>query len=177
MTNVDTNPHAKPEGEFVTTLIPPEHYARQVSQVATVWENQLRFIRRKELAMQPYEIDMIPMSGVRSIRYRQEYAILPFALGILCVAVVAFVFAAPVPDGTRFPIGALVLVGFAGFTWMLGVKRHRLEFCLERKTLRWRSPAGDFKVYTASVARVMTFASGRNLVANDSRPVPPCWSN
>jgi hypothetical protein len=169
MTNISADQENKPEGEFISTLISPEGYASQVNQVATVWSDQLRYIRRKELALQPFGVEMIPMSAVKRITYRQELAIAPFVLGALCLVIVALVFLSPIPGGTRVPIGALALVGFAGYTWTRGIKRHRLDFILAERTLKWRSKAGDFSVYATSVRKIVAFASEAGLLSQASQ--------
>lgn len=73
------------EGDFIATLIHDSEYAKQVGQVATVWTGQLRFVRRKELAMQSYALEIIPMTKVHAIRYRTTYAIVPAMLGVFCI--------------------------------------------------------------------------------------------
>lgn len=157
------------EGDFIATLIQPDGYAKQVNQVATVWSNQIRFIRRKELALQPFTVELIPMSAVRGVRYRQELAIAPLVLGFLCLVVVAAVFTSPIPGGTRVPVGALTLAAFGGYTWIRGVKRHRIDFELPDRVVSWRSGAGDLKVVEASVQRVCDFARSRDLLDKRGR--------
>lgn len=156
------------EGEFIATLIHPEGYAKQVNQVATVWSNQLRFIKRKELALEPFAVGLVPIAAVRRIVYRRELAIAPFLVGVLILFIIAIVLLGPIPAGTHIPVGALAVAGYAGCTWMRGVKRHRIDFELPDRVLSWRSKAGDLEFAEPSVNKVVEFARSRGLLASAS---------
>lgn len=142
----------------MASLIHEADYAKQVNQVATVWTQQIRFVRRKELAMTAFAVELLPMSEVRSITYETRHALGAAFLGLACVAILALVLWSPIPAGTKVPIGALFLVAGAGLVWMRGTKRHVIEFRLKDRTAIWQSRAGEFKDKKVVVDRVMAFA-------------------
>ncbi|WP_315386475.1 hypothetical protein [uncultured Stenotrophomonas sp.] len=152
------------QGDFVATLIHDSDYARQTGQVATVWTGQIRFVRRKELAMQPYALEIIPMAKIQAITYKATYALVPAILGVLCIAAFLTVMFAPMAAGTRVPIGALMLAAGAGFLWLRGIKRHVIEFSLGDTSVRWRSRAGEFKDRDVVVKKVLAFARDAGLL-------------
>jgi len=162
----------KDEGEFVATLIDPSDYAKNVNRVATVWTNQIRFIRRKEFAMQPFAEELIPMGDVKEITYRTKYAILPMLLGFLCIAVLAVVLYYPIPEGTTIKVGALAIMAFAAYKWIFGAKRHLVSFQLPNRSIVWQSNPGDYKLHIPTVAKVVSFALGIQRLSRDSQPVP-----
>lgn len=154
----------EPQGEYVATLIHDTDYAAQVGQVATVWTRQLLFVRRKELALQPYALEFIPMSRVRAIHYDVTWAWAPAVVGAVCVVIAVAAMVMPVSEALRMPVGALALAAGAGVIWMRGIKRHLLEFSLGDRTVRWRSKAGEFKDREFVVQKVVDFARTAGLL-------------
>ena len=150
-------------GEFVATLIHESDYAKQVNQVAILWTDRLRFIRRKELAIEPYAVEEVPMARIKAISYRMSYSVAPALLGVVCIAALAAVLVLPIPFGTRVPVGALMLAAGGGLVWLRGMKRHVLEFAVDGKVLSWRSKAGEFKDREVIVQKVLSFARGAGL--------------
>ena len=158
-------------GDFVAALAIPDLYAKNVGQVVAVSTEQLRYIRRKELAMQPFDIQVHDLSACQSIRYRQDFA--PFRLlsGILfsglaiLIAVGIWYYGDRMPGG-HIRIGAVLFLAYAGFRNLAGGRRHTLTFEFGDRRLRWKSKAGEFKVWARAVDSVLDFARNRGLYEN-----------
>jgi hypothetical protein len=154
------------EEEHIATLVHADEYARNASQVATISTHKLVFIKRKELAMKPFELVEYPMGECTSISYEVKWAVFGMVVGTLLVLLILFIFASEVPAGTRFPVGALAIALVFGAMLMRGPKRHRITFNMAGKKLKWQSKAGDFKYKVASVNKVLAFAESRGLLTN-----------
>jgi hypothetical protein len=154
------------EEEHIATLVHPDEYARNVNQIATLTTHTLVFVKRKELALKPFEIVRFPLSECSSISYESRWAVVPMIFGALLVALIVFIFAflSQVPDGTRVPIGALSVAFVFGVVLFRGPKRHRLTFVVNGRKLKWQSKAGDFKHKMVSVQRAIAFAKERGLL-------------
>jgi hypothetical protein len=124
------------------------------------------FIKRKELAMKPFELVEYPMSECTAISYEVKWAVFGMIFGTALVLLILLIFASEVPAGTRVPIGALAIALIFGALLMRGPKRHRLTFEIAGKRLKWQSKAGDFKYKVASVNKVIAFAESRSLLTH-----------
>jgi len=164
---------AAAEEEHVATLVHADEYARNASQVASITTHKLVFIKRKELALKPFELVEYPMDECTAISYEVKWALFGMIFGTLLVLLVLFIFASEVPSGTRVPAGALAIALIFGALLARGPKRHRLTFSIAGKKLKWQSKAGDFKYKTASVNRIVAFAESHGLLAvTDMKPNP-----
>lgn len=151
------------EEQYIATLVHPDEYPKNVSQIASISSHRLIYVKRKELALKPFELLQFPMSQCTSITYEIKWAILPMIFGALLVAMVLFILSSDVMAGTRVPAGALGLVVVFGGILASGPKRHRFTFLVNGKPMRWQSRAGDFKYKIASVERVVAYAKDSGL--------------
>ncbi|MBB6577597.1 hypothetical protein HNP33_001654 [Comamonas odontotermitis] len=152
------------EAEHVATLVYPDEYSKNVNQVASVSSERILFVKRKELAMTPYELLQFPTSSLTSVRYKKRLAIWPMLIGAIFVTLVLFILTSEVAPGTRVPVGALALLLVLGGGLFLGPRRHQLTFEVNGKTLRWQSKAGDFKYKVASSQKVVDWARTRGIL-------------
>lgn len=156
------------EDEHIATLVLPDEYVGNANQVAEVSTNKLVLIKRKELALKPFELVQYPMAECSAITYEIKWAIMPMIFGALLVALILFTLTLDIPAGTSLPIGALGAALIAGAVWLRGPKRHRLTFVMNGKRLRWQSKAGEFKAKLASTQRVIAFAREKGLLSPGS---------
>lgn len=152
------------EEEHIATLVHPDEYARNVNQMASVSTHKLVFVKRKELALKPFELLQFPLDECSSITYETKWAIVPMAFGALLVAIILFIFSSEVPVGTRVPIGALAIAFIFGVALLRGPKRHRLTFVVNGKELKWQSKAGDFEYKITSTQKIVAFAKEKGLL-------------
>lgn len=150
--------------EYIATLVHPEEYVRNANQVAQLSSDKLLFIKRKELAMKPFELVEYPMAECSAISYEVKWALLGMGIGALLVLPILAIFISEIPAGTRLPVGTLASAFILGATLLRGPKRHRIIFTVAGKELRWQSKAGDFKYKVASVDKVLAFALSRGLL-------------
>ncbi len=153
------------EEEHIATLVHPDEYARNAGQVASLSTSRILFVKRRELALKPFELVEYPTAGCTTIKYEVKWAYLAMTLGVLLVLLILFIFASEVPAGTHVPVGALAIALVFGAILLRGPKRHRLTFVVDGKTLRWQSKAGDFKYKVASVNKVVAFAKEHGLLS------------
>ena len=52
------------EEEHIATLVPPDEYVRNANQMASVSTRKLLFVKRKELALKPFELLQFPISAL-----------------------------------------------------------------------------------------------------------------
>ena len=153
------------EEEHVATLVHPDEYVRNASQVAKLSTERLVFIKRKELSMTPFELVEYPISECSSISYEVKWAWLGMTIGATLVLLLLFILTSEIPADTRVPVGAIAIALVFGATLLRGPKRHRLTFMVAGKRLRWQSKAGDFKYKVASVNKVVAFAQAKGLLS------------
>lgn len=157
------------EEEWVATLLHPDEYAANVNNVATVTTRKIVYIKRKELALKPFERVEYPIADCSSITYKKHYAIGSFAAGlvavllVICIAWGLIVYGANLQPGTRLSVGAVIAVAIFGMFRISGIKRHRLTFKIGANNVRWQSRAGEFKSKDVSVQKVAAFAQERGL--------------
>jgi hypothetical protein len=151
------------EGQNIATLVHSDEYAKNPNQVASLSTHRLVYVKRKELALIPFELLQFPASQCTSITYEVKWAIVPMILGAFLVALVLLILSSDVMVGTRVPVGALAIALIFGAILARGPKRHRLTFLVNGKPLRWQSKAGDFKYKVASVQRVIAYAKESGL--------------
>ncbi|WP_428001311.1 hypothetical protein [Acidovorax sp.] len=162
---MNTNrPAASDDVEHIATLVHSDEYAKYVNQVASVSSERILFVKRKELAMTPYELIEFPTSALTSVRYEKKLAIIPMVVGALFVALVLFILTSEVAPGTRVPVGALAALVVFGGALFLGPKRHQLTFEVGGKSLRWKSKAGDFKYKVVSSQKVVEWARAKGVL-------------
>ena len=152
------------EDQHIATLVHGDEYARNAGQIASVSERHLLFVKRKELALKPFELVELPTCDCSSIEYGVKWAVAPMIFGLLLVGLVIFILTSYVEPGTRVPVGALAIVLIFGAVLARGPKRHRLTFVVGGRRYKWQSKAGDFKYKLASVNKVVTFARERGLL-------------
>jgi hypothetical protein len=157
------------EEEHIATLVHDDEYSRNAGQMAKIYSTRLLFVKRKELALKPYELVELPLEQCTSISYEVKWAIVPMIFGMLLVAVVGFILTSYIEPGTRVPVGALAIVLIFGVILARGPKRHRLTFIVGGKRYRWQSKAGDFKYKIASVRKLVSFAREKGLLVSDER--------
>jgi hypothetical protein len=157
------------EDEHIATLVYSDEYARYANQMASVSSQKLIFVKRKELAMKPYELLEFPISQCSSISYETKWAVVPMIFGALLVALLLFIFSSRIPAGTQVPIGALAVALIFGVVLLRGPKRHRLTFFMNGKKLVWQSKAGDYKYKVASTTKVVSFARDKGLLVQPAR--------
>jgi hypothetical protein len=153
-----------PEDEHVATLVHQDEFGRNASQVASLSTTRILFVKRKELALKPFELVDLPMNRCTEITYSVKWAVVAMALGATLVLLVIFIFSSVVPAGTSVPVGALAIAFVFGAILMRGPKRHRLTFIVDGKRYRWQSKAGDFKYKVASVNKVIAFAQSQGIL-------------
>jgi hypothetical protein len=151
------------EEQYIATLVHPDEYAKNVSQIASISTHRLIYVKRKELSLKPFELLQFPTSQCTSITYEIKWAIVPMIFGALLVALVLFILSSDVMVGTRVPVGALAVVLIFGGLLARGPKRHRFTFLVNGKPMRWQSKAGDFKYKIASVKRIIAYAKDSGL--------------
>lgn len=156
--------------EHIATLVHDDEYGRNAGQVAKISSERLLFVKRKELALNPYELVELPFSQCTSISYEVKWAIAPMIFGVLLVALVGFILTSYVEPGTRVPVGALAIVLVFGAILARGPKRHHLTFEVGGKRYKWQSKAGEFKYKVASVAKVVAFAREKGLFSSEKQP-------
>lgn len=154
------------EEEHVATLVHADEYRRNANQVANLSTEKLVFIKRKELAMKPFDLIEYPMRDCTAIAYEVKWALFGMVLGALLVVLIGFIFMSDVVAGTTVPVGALAVALVFGATLLRGPKRHHLTFVVGGKKLRWQSKAGDFKYKGASVNKIVAFAKSKGLLSS-----------
>ena len=154
------------EGEFIATLVFPDDYAKHPNQIASLSTQRLIFIKRKELAMTPYEIQHYSMRDCQSISYRKHFALVPmlFGLASLLLILVIFIGLSDVEFRVRVPIGAMAAVVLFGAILFRGPIRHRIIITFPSRTFRWQSRAGEFRMIQPSVEKVLAFARREGLL-------------
>jgi hypothetical protein len=153
------------EEEHIATLAHPDEYAKHVSQIASVSTHKLVFIKRKMMALTPFELVQFPISECSSITYEIRWAIASMVFGaIVVISIISLFIFGSVPGGTTVPIGAIAITFMAGAVLLRGPRRHRLTFVVNGKKLRWQSKAGDFKYKIVSTQKVREFAKLKGLL-------------
>ena len=159
-----------PQETFITRFIEEWDYPKSVNRVASVTSEKILFIKRKELAMVPYELQYFRMSDCKSITYEIKWAVGPMLFGAFLLLVFCFIIwglgfsDTGISSGTRIPvIGVFVLLPVYAIRLLIGVKRHLITFVMNDKKLKWISKGGDFKLKTINAQQLVAFAkqSGR----------------
>lgn len=153
--------------EITVTLVHHDEYEKNVNQVACISSDALLFVKRKELALKPFELIQYPMSECSSITYESRWAVAPMIFGMLLVMLMLFIFFAishyDIQEGTKIRVGMLIIALFFGIKLTFGAKRHRLTFIIGGKKLRWQSKPGDFKIKIKAIDRIIAFAKAKGL--------------
>jgi hypothetical protein len=152
------------EEELVAIFVHPDEYARNVNRVASVSTHSILFVKRKELAMTPFELQRFPLAECSGIVYQERFAIVPMIFGALLLGLVLLILTSEIPAGTSVPVGAMAALAVAATGWFFRPRRHLITFVFGDRRLRWQSKAGDFKYKAVSVQRLMAFAKERGLL-------------
>lgn len=149
--------------EHIATLVYPDEYAKNVSQIASVSSQMLIYVKRRELAMTPFDLLYFSMDECSTISYQVKWAIISMIFGAALIALVIFIMLSDVQAGTSVPVGALAVALIFGGILLKNPKRHCITFVVSGKNFQWKSKAGDFKYKLVSVQKVVDFAkaSGR----------------
>ena len=150
--------------EHIATFVHPDEYARNPNQVACVTTRKIVFVKRKELAMKPFELVEFPLDQCSRITYETRHAFLPMVLGAFLVLLVGFILSSDIPAGTRVPVGSLAIVFIFGGGLVFSPKRHRFTFIMNNRKLKWQSKAGDYKYKTGSTQKLIAFAKEKGLM-------------
>jgi hypothetical protein len=157
---------------FVTTLIFPNEYIRNLNQVSGLTTRHIIYLKRKFLSGAGYELVHYPLEDCTGIDYRDERPLAIMVLGGLLLALLAFVgymvytYWDSLPSQTKIPIGLLALAAVYGFRSVLTARRHRLTFKMKDGTrLIWKSRSGDYKYKEGGAAKVVELAKARGLLA------------
>ncbi len=151
-------------GDFVAALALQELYRRNVGQVVTVSTKQLRYIRRKELKLEPYAVEIHELSDCRGVSYKSDFAphrVLFGALSLVVgVAIVAglWIYRNDVQAGMVVKAVAVLAPFYVGYRYFTGGRRHVLTFAMNNENLHWRSKPGEFRTWQKSVDRILDFA-------------------
>jgi hypothetical protein len=146
------------EEQHIATLVYPDEYAKNVSQIASLSTHKLVYVKRKELSLKPFDLLEFHTSLCTCITYEIKWAFGSMIFGAFLVALVFFVLSSDLTAAPRVPIGALAIVLVFGGILARGPKRHRLTFLVDGKPMRWQSKAGDFKYKVIAVERVIAYA-------------------
>ena len=136
------------DGDFVAALALPDEYHKNVGQVVTVSARQLRYVRRKELKMEPYAIEVHELSECRGIDYGADFALHRLLFGALSLAIGVAIVAGlwfsrnSVQVAIVIKAAAVVVPFYVGIRNLTGGKRHVLTFVMKDENLRWRSKPG-----------------------------------
>ncbi|HAR45660.1 MAG: hypothetical protein A2X56_06240 [Nitrospirae bacterium GWC2_57_13] len=150
--------------ESIAIFVHPDEYARNPNQVASVTTRKIVFVKRKELAMKPFELVEFPLGQCSRITYETRHAFLPMMLGAFLVLLVGFILSSDIPAGTRVPVGALAIAFMFGGGLMFSPKRHRFTFVMNSRKLKWQSKAGDYKYKMGSTQKLIAFAREKGLM-------------
>lgn len=157
------------KGDFVAALAIPELYGKNVGQVVTISTEQLRYVRRKELALKPYEIEVHNLSDCRSINYSTDFSLLRMTVGLIALALALVIvlglatYFERLPAGKTIPITAIAVLIFTAFRYLTGGRRHILTFEMDGQTLRWISKPREFDLWNRPVETILAFAQGKGL--------------
>jgi len=154
--------------QSVAILVHPDDYKKNRNQVASVTVKRIKYIRGKTLGVNPFEVEHYPIEKCDQIKYQKRFAVLPMIFGVLCILIVGLVLVSPIPAGTSVPVGALALTFGLGVILVRGLRRHRLTFDLDSRSLKWQSKAGEYKHKRQTVRNVIDFARKKALLSSDS---------
>jgi hypothetical protein len=159
------------KGNFVTTLLFPNEYARQLNQVSGLTTKELIYLKRRFLSRSGYELVSYPLADCIGITYKDERPILSIAWGVILTSVLGVLmfmilkYWNDLPPATRVPVGAIMVTSLYGFRMVFAARRHRLLFQMsDGRKLIWKSRAGDYKYKEASAAKVVELAKSRGIL-------------
>jgi hypothetical protein len=150
---------------FVTTLLYPNEYARNLNQVSGLTTRNIVYLKRKFLSKSGYELVNYALADCVSITYKDERPLISIVSGVLLISLLSFIWFMlfkywdSLAPSTRIPIGVLTLGAVYGFRAIFGARRHRLIFAMKDESrLVWRSRSGDYKYKQAGAAKVVDLA-------------------
>jgi hypothetical protein len=166
------------KNEFITTLLFPNEYARNLNQVAGLTTRRITYLKRKFVSKAGYELVEYPIEDCSSITYRDERPLVSIVLGVFLMALLSFIaymmfkYWDDLPANATVPVGALFLVGLYGFRFVFAARRHRLVFAMRDGTkLTWKSRSGDYKYKEGGAAKVVEFAREQGTLASPAAAV------
>jgi hypothetical protein len=128
------------KGKFVTTLLFPNEYPRNLNQVSGLTTSELIYLKRKFVSRTGYELVSLPIAACVGVTHKDGR-----------------------PTGRI--AGGVALASLYGFRMVLGARRHRLVFQMsDGKQLVWASRAGDYRYKEAGVAKVVEFAKSTGIL-------------
>ena len=151
------------DGDFVAALAPQERYHKNIGQVVSVSTRQLRYVRRKELRMEPYAIEIHDLADCRGLKYKADFAPHRLIFGVLSLAVgLAIIiglwfYRNDLGSGMVVKIAAVIAPFYVGIRYLTGGRRHVLTFVMKDENLRWRSKPGEFGTWQKAVDRILEF--------------------
>jgi hypothetical protein len=159
------------EEGFVTTLIFPNEYIRQLNQVSGLTTAHIILLKRKFLSGAGYELVHYPLHDCTGITYRDERPLATMVLGgllialLACIAYMVYAYWDSLPSQMRIPIGLLALAAIYGFRAVFTARRHRLVFTMKDGTrLVWKSRSGDYQYKDGPAKKVVELAKARGLL-------------
>jgi hypothetical protein len=163
---------AEDKEQFVTTLLFPNEYMRQLNQVSGLTSQKIVYLKRKLVSKSGFELVNYPMTECNRISYYDERPVMTMVFGLILVSLIAlagyglYLEWGSLPPQTRIPVGALLLGSLYGFRAILRARRHRLVFSLrDGSKLTWKSRSGDYKHKQPNAAKVVEFAKSIGILA------------
>ena len=161
---------AELKGQFVASLALEDDFPKNAGMVVTVSTEQLRYVRRKELALTAYEIEAHDLSGCRSVTYQTDLAPFRMLMGALALSLAAIIgiglFLYHDRIGARVPVFAILFLAYVGYRYLAGGRRHKLAFIFDDRTLKWTSRPGEFEIWAVAVDSILNFARGKGWYEN-----------
>ena len=159
------------KGKFVTTLLFPNEYARQLNQVSGLSTKELIYLKRKFVSRSGYELVSYPLADCIGITYKDERPVLSVVWGVILTSVLGVLvfmmlkYRHDMPPATRVPVGAIMVASLYGFRMVFAARRHKPLFRMsDGKKLIWKSRVGDYKYKEASAAKVVELAKSRGIL-------------
>lgn len=148
----------------------PEDYAYHIGEVVAIGEQNLRIVRKKMSLTTPYRTELIPVSSISSVEYKNGLVPVRIAAGVVLLALLATVFFylgvywSQLESGTPIRIGLVALAVIYGLRWAFMSRRHQFFFKLhDGSRLKWSSRSGDYKYKVRVVDRVVEHMGERKL--------------
>ncbi len=166
-------------GEFIASLATPDQYHKNVGQVVTVSSEQLRYVRRKELQLRPFEIEVRDISICTAVTYKSDWSLSRVIFGgvaLLLAAVIVvglFVYGDDVQARAGQAAVAIIALVLVGYRYFVGGRRHSITFHLDDEKLRWKSRPGEYKTWTKAVEKILTFFRSKGLYGDAFDIAPP----
>ncbi|MCP3962234.1 MAG: hypothetical protein GY719_30705 [bacterium] len=149
------------DGENIEVrLVSSASYTSHANQVAAITNKRFLYIKRKEFSKHPYALECFPADAWSGLRYRASLALVAMFAGVIMVVFgfLVFYFRTTGELEGGVGIGLALLMIISGGALALGVRRHKLQFTVGDRTLRWRSRAMTFRGTLAAVRQTIDLA-------------------